>query len=32
MRAAGIKTPTLVPSSAAGNQLNAIQEILAAFA
>lgn len=32
MRAAGIKTPTLVPSSAAGNQMKAIQEILTAFA
>ena len=32
MRAAGIKTPTLVPSSAAGNQMQAIQEILACFA
>jgi alkanesulfonate monooxygenase SsuD/methylene tetrahydromethanopterin reductase-like flavin-dependent oxidoreductase (luciferase family) len=31
MRAAGIKTPTLVPSSAAGNQMKAIQEVLAAF-
>jgi len=31
MRAAGIKTPILVPSSAAGNQLKAIQEILDCF-
>jgi len=31
MRAAGIKTPTLVPSSAAGNQMKAIEEILTAF-
>ena len=32
MRAAGIKTPILVPSSAAGNQLKAIGEILETFA
>ncbi len=31
MRAAGIKTPILVPSSAAGNQLKAIAEIMDAF-
>jgi len=30
-RAAGIKTPVLVPSSAAGNQLKAIEEIMSAF-
>ncbi len=29
---AGIKTPILVPSSAAGNQLKAIEELFAAFA
>lgn len=32
MRAAGIKTPTLVPSSATGNQMKAVNEILVAFA
>ena len=32
LRAAGIKTPILVPSSAAGNQLKAIEEIMSAFA
>ena len=31
-RAAGIRTPILVPSSAAGNQMKAIQEMLQAFA
>jgi len=31
-RAAGVATPILVPSSAAGNQLKAIEELLAAFA
>ena len=31
-RAAGIKTPILVPSSAAGNQMTAIEELFAAFA
>ena len=31
-RAAGIRTPILVPSSAAGNQMKAIEELLAAFA
>jgi alkanesulfonate monooxygenase SsuD/methylene tetrahydromethanopterin reductase-like flavin-dependent oxidoreductase (luciferase family) len=30
-RAAGIKTPIIVPSSAAGNQMKAIEEVLAAF-
>jgi hypothetical protein len=30
-RAAGIKTPILVPSSAAGNQMTAIAEMIAAF-
>lgn len=30
-RAAGIKTPILVPSSAAGNQMAAIGEVIAAF-
>jgi hypothetical protein len=29
---AGIRTPILVPSSAAGNQLDAFQELFAAFA
>jgi alkanesulfonate monooxygenase SsuD/methylene tetrahydromethanopterin reductase-like flavin-dependent oxidoreductase (luciferase family) len=31
-RAAGVTTPILVPSSAAGNQLKAVEEIFAAFA
>ena len=31
-RAAGVHTPILVPSSAAGNQLTAVEEIFAAFA
>jgi hypothetical protein len=31
-RAAGVSTPILVPSSASGNQLKAIEEIFAAFA
>ena len=31
-RAAGVHTPIIVPSSAAGNQLKAIQEVFAAFA
>jgi alkanesulfonate monooxygenase SsuD/methylene tetrahydromethanopterin reductase-like flavin-dependent oxidoreductase (luciferase family) len=31
-RAAGVHTPILVPSSAAGNQLKAIEEVFAAFA
>jgi len=31
-RAAGVRTPILVPSSAAGNQIRAIEEIFAAFA
>ncbi len=31
-RAAGIHTPILVPSSAAGNQMKAIEEVFAAFA
>jgi alkanesulfonate monooxygenase SsuD/methylene tetrahydromethanopterin reductase-like flavin-dependent oxidoreductase (luciferase family) len=31
-RAAGVSTPILVPSSAAGNQLKAVEEIFAAFA
>jgi hypothetical protein len=30
-RAAGVRTPILVPSSAAGNQLKAVEEIFAAF-
>ncbi len=30
-RAAGVHTPILVPSSAAGNQMTAIDEIFAAF-
>lgn len=30
-RAAGIRTPILVPSSAAGNQIKAFEEVLAAF-
>jgi alkanesulfonate monooxygenase SsuD/methylene tetrahydromethanopterin reductase-like flavin-dependent oxidoreductase (luciferase family) len=30
--AAGVSTPILVPSSAAGNQLKAVEEIFAAFA
>lgn len=30
-RAAGIKTPIVVPSSAAGNQMKAISEVIAAF-
>jgi alkanesulfonate monooxygenase SsuD/methylene tetrahydromethanopterin reductase-like flavin-dependent oxidoreductase (luciferase family) len=30
-RAAGVRTPILVPSSAAGNQLKAIEEVFAAF-
>ena len=31
-RAAGIRTPIIVPSSAAGNQMKAIEEVMAAFA
>lgn len=31
-QAAGVRTPVIVPSSAAGNQLKAFEEILAAFA
>ena len=31
-RAAGLRTPILVPSSAAGNQLQAVEELFAAFA
>lgn len=31
-RAAGVRTPVIVPSSAAGNQLNAVEEVFAAFA
>src|ERR1700692_4002506 len=31
-RAAGVHTPILVPSSAAGNQMKAIEEVFAAFA
>jgi alkanesulfonate monooxygenase SsuD/methylene tetrahydromethanopterin reductase-like flavin-dependent oxidoreductase (luciferase family) len=31
-QAAGVRTPVIVPSSAAGNQLTAMQEIFAAFA
>jgi alkanesulfonate monooxygenase SsuD/methylene tetrahydromethanopterin reductase-like flavin-dependent oxidoreductase (luciferase family) len=31
-RAAGVSTPILVPSSASGNQLKAVEEIFAAFA
>ena len=31
-RAAGVRTPILVPSSAAGNQMKAIEEVFAAFA
>jgi alkanesulfonate monooxygenase SsuD/methylene tetrahydromethanopterin reductase-like flavin-dependent oxidoreductase (luciferase family) len=31
-RAAGVHTPILVPSSAAGNQMRAIEEVFAAFA
>ena len=30
--AAGVSTPILVPSSAVGNQLKAVEEIFAAFA
>ena len=30
-RAAGVHTPILVPSSAAGNQMKAIEEVFAAF-
>jgi alkanesulfonate monooxygenase SsuD/methylene tetrahydromethanopterin reductase-like flavin-dependent oxidoreductase (luciferase family) len=30
-RAAGVRTPVLVPSSAAGNQMTALQELFAAF-
>jgi hypothetical protein len=30
--AAGVKTPILVPSSTAGGQIKAIEELLAAFA
>jgi alkanesulfonate monooxygenase SsuD/methylene tetrahydromethanopterin reductase-like flavin-dependent oxidoreductase (luciferase family) len=30
-RSAGVRTPILVPSSAAGNQLKAIEEVFAAF-
>jgi alkanesulfonate monooxygenase SsuD/methylene tetrahydromethanopterin reductase-like flavin-dependent oxidoreductase (luciferase family) len=31
-RAAGVRTPIIVPSSAAGNQMKAIEEVVAAFA
>jgi alkanesulfonate monooxygenase SsuD/methylene tetrahydromethanopterin reductase-like flavin-dependent oxidoreductase (luciferase family) len=31
-RAAGVKTPILVPSSAQGNQMDAFEELFAAFA
>jgi hypothetical protein len=31
-RAAGVTTPILVPSSAAGNQIKAFEELFAAFA
>jgi alkanesulfonate monooxygenase SsuD/methylene tetrahydromethanopterin reductase-like flavin-dependent oxidoreductase (luciferase family) len=31
-REAGLRTPILVPSSAAGNQLQAFEELFAAFA
>ena len=31
-RAAGVRTPILVPSSAAGNQMKAVEEVFAAFA
>jgi hypothetical protein len=31
-RAAGVHTPILVPSSAVGNQLKALEELFAAFA
>ena len=31
-REAGVSTPILVPSSATGNQLKAVEEIFAAFA
>ena len=31
-QAAGVHTPILVPSSAAGNQMKAIEEVFAAFA
>ena len=31
-RAAGVRTPIVVPSSAAGNQMKAIEEVIAAFA
>jgi alkanesulfonate monooxygenase SsuD/methylene tetrahydromethanopterin reductase-like flavin-dependent oxidoreductase (luciferase family) len=31
-QAAGVRTPVIVPSSAAGNQLKAIEEVFAAFA
>jgi hypothetical protein len=30
-RAAGVNTPVLVPNSVAGNQVTALQELLAAF-
>ena len=30
-RAGGVRTPILVPSSAAGNQMKAIEEVFAAF-
>ena len=29
---AGVKTPIIVPSSAAGNQLKAVEEVFAAYA
>ena len=32
LRAAGVRTPVLVPSSAAGNQMHAFEEVMAAFA
>jgi hypothetical protein len=31
-QAAGVHTPVIVPSSAAGNQLKALEEIFTAFA
>jgi hypothetical protein len=31
-RAAGVRTPIIVPSSAAGNQMTAFAELFAAFA
>jgi alkanesulfonate monooxygenase SsuD/methylene tetrahydromethanopterin reductase-like flavin-dependent oxidoreductase (luciferase family) len=31
-RAAGVTTPVIVPSSASGNQLKAVEELFAAYA